>query len=224
MDVNPVLFGLFCILIIFNVIVISLYTITRAESFQNRDYPVDWCFGDWLCGTPQTAITSPVLEYIPIMYACRGDNVTTTDVSGTTTPCVCPIQFERDYDLDTTSGSSTFGKVIKVDTPATPGLYVCDNGALANPVDPVDTDPDYQGFLAICDVSACSTLWATSNFTTKAAGFGKPVAVSASAVWPIKGGGTRSVPAGWNSLTGVNIPQYTSGTLYKQLTPPPTLL
>lgn len=221
--VNIFLFGFFCFSIIFVFILAVTFITIRNDQGVIFGYDSSWCYSDWKCGDPdETAsgspnITSPVLDFIPLMYSCKAENLS-TDTSGKT--CICPIQFSRTWDLDPNPAKSNTAKVQKINGSITPSLYVCDNFANANPQYPPGSSSSgaVQGLLGICPVSACQTLWSESYFTTKTVG--KPVLGNSSSTWPVKNG-TRTPPNGWDPTTvaTLNIPAYDSGIIYGQKSP-----
>lgn len=217
----------------------SLYIVENHRSNAIQAYPSNWCFGDWKCGTPGASgtMSSPVIDAIPVIYACRGENFTikldsmgqpemTTDISGNSVPvtCVCPIGFSRDHDLDTTFGSPTYGQII-AKSGVTPDLFVCDNMANGNPAqapsgtggaDDVSAPANLDGFIAACDVATCQALWATPTFTAKTTvGYGKSTSV-AGAQWRVKNGKIRTPPVGWLPVGSGSAPTYSSSILYSQ--------
>jgi len=215
--INPILFGILCLLIIVTVAMMSLYAIENDRLNQTQTYPSGWCRGDWKCGTG-SSITSPVLDMLPVMYGCRIENFT-LEASNT---CVCPIGFARDWELDAVPSSSTYGQVV-AKPGATIDLFVCDNVANLNPAlapggaDDISDPTKLQGPLSACDITTCKALWSTPQFTSRPAGFGKLTTLPPTAQWKVKTGKVRMAPNGWDDLSSITtMPVYSSSILYAQ--------
>lgn len=194
--VHPIIFILWCLLIIINIILIFLVATSRGQTLEALQYPLVWCYIDWLCGTGST-IDSPVLDTTPILYACRIENFTVDQKMVTsvnpTGQCVCPVKFVEDYVLDNKVGSPTYGKLIQTTTPES-SLYVCDNIANNNPATAIDESGSPAGIVGICSPDVCQTLWQKGkpNFSTRT-GPGQLTAVDNSMAWKSKTG-TRQTP------------------------------
>lgn len=228
---NIFVFIIFCVLILTTVVMATLYSLSRQANRTARSFPSNWCYGDWKCGGGENAPTkfSPVLDTLAIMYSCRQENFTLDTTKSAPTTCVCPVQFKRDYDLDSS------GNIVKKDAAyvaANTNLYVCDSSVMTDPLKPPSAD---SGLLKICPLSVCKTLWAGTTFTSDEADKGLPAALPSAAdvplLWRFRGttGSVavkyREVEPGngeWNSAVidrATKVPVFASSILYTQAPP-----
>ncbi len=202
------------------------------------------CNSDWLCGGDINNLTdaeSPVLDYIPMLYACRVDNFVPKDFSGipgSNDECVCPIQFVDDYNIDTSISSNKFGTLI----PKNPSnikstYYTCDNSNNNNPALLATTAADANGTIATCPADVCKAYWTSRPgvFTTTGTN-PKMTDVTTypqdDVLWPVKGytGNVKNsrppglIPVGYPQLNPpgppsviTSMPTFRASNILKQL-------
>lgn len=229
---SPIIYGIWCILIIVLAILVVLVSIKRSREVEIYTIPSNWCYSDWMCGNfGAGTVSSPVLDIIPSMYACRLENF--TEEGGNV--CACPVHFETDYDVGANIGNTGDDRYQLVPTEegkSKSELYICDNmfsgsGILGENVQNTITATGTKG--GPCSKNVCASLWATSIFTDKQPGV--PGSISEpppnGSVWGLKDqvlgvSGSRSAPEPWIG-TGTplnpfpNMPKYKASTMLKQL-------
>lgn len=202
------------------------------------------CYSDWICGGTINDLSqaeSPVLDFIPMIYACRIDNFVPQDFSGipgSNPDCVCPIQYINDYHLDKTVGSVKLGQLIPTDPANIKATYYsCDNSANANPSLISANSSNTEGTVGTCPATICQSFWASkpSVFTTTGTD-PKMIDVAdfpqANTLWPVKGftGSVKNgrpstlIPPGFPQLNPpgpasiiTSMPTYKSSIILKQL-------
>jgi hypothetical protein len=229
-----------CAILMLVIIVLTVLTILgRHRYYSTLAHPSNWCYADWMCGgTPADMSTSesPVLDMIPKIYACNANNFTvttaprtftfsnTTDVQSDTpitiptgSTCVCPVQFIKDYTLNTTTG-----KLVPVPTPPATDhdYYICDSFHNANPSD-VNSGSAGSVDGWACPIATCQAYWAANPtiFTTTL--MKAPVATTGTAAaWPTKVSiPDRPAPVGWTVFGNfpATIPTYSDSIILSQL-------
>jgi hypothetical protein len=170
--------------LIFLIIAFSIY---RSRYLEAKSNPSNWCHADWICGDSTASedgtfvkgqMEAPILDLIPLMYACRSENFSLTDadtsdltanlVKGSSNipgkvPCVCPIMLDVDYELGSNlglTGLDAYKMHPAKDTKRE--MFICDNMfSGAGSIDPKQKDAETKSGTVggPCKVEDCQELW-----------------------------------------------------------------
>lgn len=233
--ISPILYGIWCVLVIVLTILIGLFAYYRGRDVSAGTTPSNWCYSDWLCGEGDK-FTSPVLNTIPTMYACRSTNFISADVDvgGTKKKitCACPILYKQDYDtgkvLGKESGTEDYYDLHPAGNKSKDYLYICDNlysgNAIYDDVSKLKKVQTSVGEGGPCPTGACEILWESSYFKKKEDGtMGSLKTVPAGIKWGMSGAdvgvqtGERTAPGPWTTIpSGTKMPYFAASMLLDQ--------
>ena len=207
--VNIWVFITLLIFVLINLFLVALCANSRVTYLNDATRGSDWCYPDWICNEVSGKASSPVLETLPLKYACKLENFT---VEGENT-CVCPIQFRRDYDLNQSLVMAPVD-IIQSDK------YICDNYYNQNPILTIPSSKPYG--IGPCSIDTCIKLWNSPNFQNKAVNIGGLRDLDPQAEWKIRNQ-TRPDPIGtdgvdYDAVTDIKYPTYGSSLLMSQIT------